>query len=586
MITRLASMALSLLAFSVSAPSAPDESALLAEVDRNELERHAREIVKHRRDGGSPGEHAAVAYIVDTLKADGVSVEVHDFPAYVSDPGSCLLRVEGAKPRSPKCKTQALAAPTPPGGVDGEIIFVGAGEEADYDNVDVEGKVVLVNALPLPGGVKYAEDAGAVGAIFMSYSELIQELTVSPIWGTPTHENYHELPTIPSININKSDGEALREAASSGTVSVTIETDVDTGWKTLRLAVASVESAKDPDGYVLVGGHIDGWHYAGVDEGASNAAMVEIARIFHRHRDELERGLKVAWWPAHSNGRYAGSAWFVDHAWMDLRANALAYMNIDGVGQPDPTAYRSSNTASMDDLARAVFRDVAQTDAPQARPGRNSDQGFYGVGLPLLQFSHSRSDPGGRYWFWHTEEDTFDKIDFDVLVGDTQLYVSALSRLLTQPIPPIRLSAATGELKKRLEERKAWAGEHLDLSRALERATELDALARALDERLSRGEASSSVPEIVRRMVRVIRPVLRVTYQENGPYHQDPALAVPTIPGLAALETLGELPRSDDLYGFTRTHLVKERNRLEVHLAQAIAEARSLERLLRASGSN
>ena len=282
---------------------------------------------------------------------------------------------------------------------------------------------------------------------------------------------------------------------------MTIETDVDTGWKTLRLAVASVESAKDPDGYVLLGGHIDGWHYAGVDEGASNAAMVEMARIFHRHRDELERGLKVAWWPAHSNGRYAGSAWFVDHAWMDLRDNALAYMNIDGVGQPDPTVYRSSNTASMDDLARAVFRDVAQTDAPQARPGRNSDQGFYGVGLPLLQFSHSRSDPGGRYWFWHTEEDTFDKIDFDVLAGDTRLFVSALSRLLTQPIPPIRLSAATGELKERLEERKAWAGEHLDLSRAVERATELDALARALDERLSRGEASSSAPEIARRMV-------------------------------------------------------------------------------------
>ncbi len=134
----------------------------------------------------------------------------------------------------------------------GELVYVGGGEKRDYGGVDVQGKIVLVNALPLPDGVKHASDAGAIGAVFSSYSDHIQELTVSPIWGTPTHRNQHELPKIPSVHVSKSDGEALR-STGSGKVSVTLETEVDTGWKTLRLPVATIASEKDRDGYALAG---------------------------------------------------------------------------------------------------------------------------------------------------------------------------------------------------------------------------------------------------------------------------------------------------------------------------------------------
>jgi aminopeptidase YwaD len=199
--------------------------------------------------------------------------------------------------------------------------------------------------------------------------------------------------------------------------------------------------------------------------------------------------------------------------------------------------------------------------------------------MPLLQFSHGRVDPGGRYWFWHTTEDTFDKIDFGILAGDTKLYVAALSRLLMNAIPPIRLAAATEELTERLEERKGWAGDHFDLSSALIKADELHRAAQDLDRRLATYSGASTA-DIVRRMVRVIRPVLRVTYERNGPYHQDPALQVPTLPGLAPLETLSKHPRGSDLYRFTQVHLVRERNRLEDNLDQAIREARALSRVL------
>jgi hypothetical protein len=247
------------------------------------------------------------------------------------------------------------------------------------------------------------------------------------------------------------------------------------------------------------------------------------------------------------------------------------------------TVFNSSNTAEMDELTRAVLMDVARMEAPAPdRPGRNSDQGFYGIGLPLLQFGRDRTDPGGQYWWWHTEEDTLDKIDFEILRGDASLYVSALYRLLTDPVPPIRLASAAKELETRLLAWQEKAGAHVDLSGATAKAAELESLARALDAKLD--GTSSTSPQIARRMVRVLRPILRVTYSEHGPYHQDPALEVGKLPGLAALEELVALPRESDSYRFTRVHVVREVNRIHDHLEQALEEARALDHLLGAAG--
>jgi len=37
------------------------------------------------------------------------------------------------------------------------------------------------------------------------------------------------------------------------------------------------------------------------------AAMLVLALALHEVRDRLRHGLRVAWWPGHSNARYAGS---------------------------------------------------------------------------------------------------------------------------------------------------------------------------------------------------------------------------------------------------------------------------------------
>ena len=553
-----------------------EENSFLAEVLPAELSRHAREIVRHVRPSGSPGELAAIDYIVTTLRSEAIPVEVYEFSAYLSDPVHASFRIETPEPREFPALTQVFSASTGPGGLSAEVVDRGKGEPADYAKGEVRGKVVLVDGLADPDGVQAAQQAGAIGAVFASTSDRVNEMTVGPVWGMPEPEDLRLLPRIPSVAVTREAGAEIRRRLRSGAVRIQLATEVATGFKTLRLPVATIRAARDPEGFVLLGGHIDAWHYGGTDEGASNAALVEMARIFYRHRGELERGLKVAWWPGHSNGRYAGSTWYVDAFWPEIRSHALAYLNIDGVGQKEASLYSVSATAELTPLARSVVREQAGVEPSAERPGRNSDQSFYGVGLPLLQFNHARSAEIGGYWWWHTPEDSFDKIDFEILATDTRLYVAALHRLLTPPVPPLQLSAATAELRQLLSERSGPAGGTLSLGAAVERAERLDNLARSLDDRLSRGPGELEPGEVSRRLVRFLRPLTRVTYQERGPYHQDPALERKRLPGLAALERLSTLGSQPHLFGFTRGYLVRELNRLLDHLDQALAEGEAL----------
>jgi Iap family predicted aminopeptidase len=556
---------------------ASDEATLLGEVRRQELERHAKEIVKHVRPSGSPGEFAAIDYVVKTLRSEAIPVDVHEFSAYVSDPVRASLRLVGADSKEWEALTQAFSVSTGSEGLTGELVDCGKGETEDYARCEVRGKIALLDARAGPDELRAASLAGAAGAVFVSTSERINEMTVGPIWGTPTHKDYTELPAIPSVAVAKASGAELRELMAAEPLSVRLETELDAGWKTLRVTVATIRSAQDPEGFVLVGGHMDAWHHGATDEGTSNAAMVELARIFYRHRSELERGLKVAWWTGHSNGRYAGSTWFADTFWTELKDHALAYLNLDVIGQIDAKVYSAACTPEMDELAKSVMKDVVGADAETRRPGRNSDQSFYGVGLPLLQFYHDRLEEDGGYWFWHTPEDTYDKIDFDNLTAETKLYVAALHRLLTHPLPPMNPDAATAEIKRFLEDKSKVSGASgLPFDAALERAERLHNLVVSLKSRFDAGVEELGAQEMSRRLVRLVRPVHRVIYQESGPYHQDPALSTQKLPGLTALDTLGGLDSESDLFRFTITYLVRELNRIIDHLDQALREGEIL----------
>lgn len=554
------------------------------------LTEQARAIVQHERPSGSAGEFAAIDHIVETLRSDGVDVEVHRFPAYTSDPISATVTVPGsdlapdAITVSFSATVQGLEAPLVDVGTLGDLppLEMGTGERltlADGSGVgapdipDVSGKIVLVTGQPRNVPVTVLERLGAAGVIFANPEERLNELIVTSTWGVPSLRNEHRLPTVPVAEVKKSGADALRARMARGPVTARLSTEVSEGWKTLRLAVARIPGPGPDAPHVLFGGHIDGWHHGATDEGASNAAMVELARAFHARRDGLRRGLVVAWWPGHSNARYAGSTWYADHFFDELRRRAVAYVNVDGIGQREAKRFGAATTASLGPLARRVVREGEDAEIDPFRPGRNSDQSFNGAGLPLLQLYHNRLEEDGGYWWWHTPDDTFDKIDPQILKRDTDLYAAALAALLAEPVLPLDLVAQVDQVGAALTDHRDASGGRLDLAVLQDRQRRLAEAVADLHASLDGAEPG---PGLDAELLALHRTLHRILYVPHTPYHPDSGIGWTLLPGLAPSTILAEADPESDRYRFAHTSLVRERNRLLEALDRAIRQARAL----------
>ncbi len=562
----------------------------LITVEAMELELDS--IVQYDRLSGSPGEIAAVDYLVRTLEEEGIEVAVDTFLAFISDPVSATVAVQGTD-FAPEAITvsgsgdvQNLQAPLVDLGNLGDLPpfltetgerFIldadgptGSEEIPTYPNL--QGQIALVTGQPRPGPVTQLTLMGAAGVVFVNPEERLNDLTTTSVWGTPSLRDYHRIPTLPVAQVKRSDGDRLRSMMAAGTVQLRMSTETRTGWKPLHLAVATIPGPTPDAPFVLAGGHLDAWYYGGTDNAGANVAMLEMAKAFSRHQDQLLRGLVLAWWPGHSNGRYAGSTWFVDQKFGELRRRALADVNFEGLGQIDAKRFGAAATASLSALAQSVVGEGVGESIRPGAPGRNSDQSFNGVGLPLLQLNHSRLSEDGGYWWWHTPDDTRDKVDAQVLKVDADLYAAALAGLLAEPTFPVSLSATVERLGSLLRSRQEQAEDHFDLSQALTRQRELVQTIDWVETSLSSGGS----PGVDLALVAILRPLHRVLYTNLGPYHPDPAVTVGALPGLNAVDMLTSNDPATDRYRFALTTLQRERARILEALDEAHAEAEKL----------
>jgi hypothetical protein len=571
------------------APTAAEVDALAQSVKdaitTDALMTFSAAITEHVRPSGSPGENAAIDTVVATLEAHGVPVVVHELDAYASDPISASVTIPGTD-FAPDAITMSYSASS--AGTVGEVVDMGAladlprlevgtgerlvieGEEFGADLPDLGGKVAIVDGQPRNVPTIALERMGAAAVVFVNPEERLNELIVTSTWGSPSLMNHHRLPTIPVAQIARSAGEELRARMAVGTVELRVETEVATGWKPMRLAVATITPPGDDDApYVVLGGHIDGWHHGATDEAASNAAMLSMALAFHDVRDRLRHGLVVAWWPGHSNARYAGSTWYADEFFTDLRTRGLAYMNIDGVGQTGAKRFGAAASEAFGDFAARVVRETQGEEIAPSRPGRNSDQSFNGVGLPLLQFHHARLAEDGDYWWWHTPEDTYDKIDAEVLKTDTDIYAQALVEMLAGTPFPVSVAAQVEALAGAVAARDAAAGGALRLGEHLG-----DRLERLREAAIRVDEAAAAGEEGALAQIAVLRPLHRVMYVPLNDYHPDPGITAGPLPGLAAGRILATEEAGGDRRGFAAPVLARERNRLIEAVDEALFMAK------------
>lgn len=562
------------------------ERALLASISVDEMWRHLEAICRHDRLSGGPGEAKAIDYIVGVLEGYGLPVDVHEFDAYLSNPVLGRLEVLDAAAGvvAVKAKTRAFSASTPDGGVTGELVYVPGGKDMFKDTethrrieaLDLRGKVVLSEG----GGranMIAAQARGAVGYVHVWPSDepYCHEGTVSPVWGTPTPETFGLLPKIPVVQITRADGEDLQARLRAGEpVRVRLTTRTETGWGRLRLPVTHIAGRSEQ--FVLIAGHVDSWHLGVTDNGTGNVCCLELARVFHRFREHLRRGIRIAWWPGHSNGRYAGSTWYADHFWDDLHRNCVGYINIDSPGSLGATDYSLiTAVAETAGLCCGVVAELTGQKPEWERPVRAGDQSFWGVGVSSAYMLLSNRPEGQRAavggcgggWWWHTEEDTLDKADRAVQLLDTKIHALTALRLANSEVLPLDIVALVAEVRREVAALQSAAGPHLDLGPA-ERA--LADLAQAVDS-LQAGRAGLP-PEVVNRAyLAVVRALTPVNYTAAGMFDHDAAVPAKPVPGLQRAADLARLPPDGDGFRFLRTKLVRERNRLAAAAREAAA---------------
>jgi len=557
----------------------PKEGTEMAEmfdaVDGAELDRHLREIARVVRLSGTPAEAEAFDYLESQLRTFGYRVERYESDALIGYPQRASLEVLAPEPAAIAANGYSLSPATGSEGVTAELIQVGAGQAADYAGVDAGGKIVISDGLAMPGKALAAQRAGAVGQIHVN-DDHIHEMCLSPVWGTPVPATAGLLPTVPAVGVARADGERLKQALARGPVRVRVATEPFRAWTKIPTLTGDLPGAESDD-FVLFSGHVDSWHYGAMDNGTANATQLEVARLLAERKGELRRGVRIACWSGHSHGRYAGSAWYADAFWHDLHERCAGHVNVDSVGAIGASVLEEAPTmAETHGFARAVMAETVGAALDYRRISRSSDQSFWGHGVPsvfaalseqerddsatgaaLADLLGGRGRGGGLGWWWHTTEDTLDKVDPANFRRDAGVYAETLWRLCTLGRLPFDPAAAADEIAAAVGRYHGEARGALDLSRTEAMARDLAAAIRET------GGAPRDDAAADARTMELCRLLIPVNYTRTGPFGHDLALAAPPVPGLAEAGRLAGLEPGSDGFFFLRTELERQRNRVE-----------------------
>jgi hypothetical protein len=505
-------------------------SLSVADVSRERLTATVSRLAEWTKHAGTPEELASLRFVEQELAAYGYATELLLHDAYVSLPGPARIELDG---EVLPCITHSFSRATPPEGLAGEF--------------------PLLDGIAMPSTVV----AGAAAQIHVSPHEHLHEMCISPVWGSPDDRSLGRLPATVVVTVPASVGERLRGAGA-----VRVFAEADTGWRATPILTAELAGQDEP--FVLFSGHHDTWYHGVMDNGGANATMLEVARVCALRRDEWRRGLRLAFWSGHSQGRYSSSAWYADNRWEELEARAVAHVNVDSTGGRGNTHVTDTTaSAELRALAREAIAEQAGQEFGGQRMHRAGDQSFWGIGVPSIfgNMGQEPSDPtrvqvGFRTgWWWHTPADTLDKIDPELLERDTRIYQHVVWRLLTSPVPPLDFAETGRDVVRTLAER---AGGPVDLSLCLERA-------RALVERAERFAATphddpERAAECLRRVSRAVVPV---DYTEGDRFAHDPALGQAPLPSLADSGSLDD-PR------FAAARLTRSAARVAFSLRQAV----------------
>lgn len=531
--------------------------------------------------------------IADRLQTFGVPVAVHEPRLYLSLPKRASVRL-GARVLHAKPPSFAVSCPD---GVAGPLVMVAAavgrplGYAAasaplfgpEYDPTpgvgDLRGCIAAYRGLLNAERIAQLEEAGAAAVIAINPGSDVHWGAANLVWGTADLDGLPLRPRIPSVAVSGDALAALQQAAAAGEA-CRVHTELEEGWFDSVLPVVDIPGDAEPDKFVLLHGHYDSWSVGVGDNATGNAVMLEIARVLWQHRALLRRSVRIAWWPGHSTGKFAGSTWYCDRFAHALMAGCIAHLNCDSPGVRGAVAYDNiPATTETVDFVKQVVHDVTGVAASCKRPSQSSDYSFNNLGISGLFSSSSRLprtvlEARGSYYVmgnggdtsWHTEHDVLDIADPDVLLTDTKVYLSAVLRLACAAILPFDWRILAREFIAAIAAYQAAAGSRFDFAPAAAAAATLSVRLERLYGQIGTGMSDATVNGLLLRLARILVPL---NFATAGPYRHDSGVTTAPLPQLAVAKALDRYPPG--VLGFVQAHLLRGMNHVVAGCMEATA---------------
>jgi len=405
---------------SASTPKATDPNAILSTL--NDLAAFG-----NKRVGTEPGRQAG-EYVLQRMQKAGltsVHMESFQFPRHVVDAQSFAATVDGAA-MSPAFEVFEGSGA---GHADADVVYVGSAHPEEVAAVDLHGKIAMCDRdRSYHRSAQYANIAAA-GAVAMLYNSASDGNLIQV--GSVRFDGWSPLGPIPAITIGNADGVMLETAAKAGkTVHAVIDVQAHAEPAAGNNVIGRIEGS-DASGMIVLGAHYDTWFTGSCDNGGGIAALLAMAE--RRAKEGKPRyTLVFVAYDGEEVALYGGYDYLRKHR-IVARDPILAVLNFEmpsaqmstllGLARSNNDALDSAlKTAGLGidyplyagmEVVPTLFGGLIPTDI----------QGIYRNGVPTA--STAVDSP----WY-HTVEDTPDKVDLDAEALDVDDFDKALGLLL------------------------------------------------------------------------------------------------------------------------------------------------------------
>jgi aminopeptidase YwaD len=385
---------------------------------------------------GSEGDALAAAAVRDEFRSLGLEVEERAFSTlgYRHDVATLTL----AHGRSLDAIPPYFAPSTPSGGIETELVYVGAGDEDDYAGLDVDGKIAVMQEVGLGYSrfwlgtfVALAARRGAAAVVVIHPLPWPYRMSIEA--GNGDLESRFLDEQIPVVCVSAIDGAALMHAIGGGGARATLVVESVTPTVDSVNVSGVLRGAELPEERLVVIAHRDhGIHPGANDNGSGYGTMLEIASALCELAPK--RSLEFLCTTA-EEGTTPGVAAYIDTRREEGSLGSIrAAIDLDmfGVGgklklvelglwpDTDPIPHSEWLMQQLEGIADELGYDVGRMTAPWgvAESGR-----FLEAGVPAA-------------WFWkpddfyyHSVYDTVGNLDGNSMKAVGDITAIALWRL-------------------------------------------------------------------------------------------------------------------------------------------------------------